>query len=101
MLVGSQTAQRKWVLREIVKAWDKGKGVVGIRIHNLKDELKNTSVAGENPFFSVGHGNTGKKLASIVNLYNPSGSDSSAVYATIQTNIDGWVEEAIKIRANN
>jgi hypothetical protein len=101
VLVGSQTAERKWVIREIVKAWDKGKGVVGIRIHNLKDASERTSVAGENPFFRIKYGETGKKLAAIVKLYDPSGADSNAVYATIKNNIDGWVEEAIKIRTNN
>jgi hypothetical protein len=101
VLVGSQTSQRKWVIREIVKAWDAGKGVVGVRIHNLKDASENTCTADENPFYKVGYGNTGKKLASIVKLYDPSGRDSSAVYATIKNNLDGWVDEAIKIRANN
>src|SRR3546814_5904094 len=31
VLVGSETANRPWVIREIVKGWDAGKGVVGIR----------------------------------------------------------------------
>jgi MTH538 TIR-like domain (DUF1863) len=101
VLVGSETAGRKWVIREIVKAWDKSKGVVGIRIHNLKDNDQKTSYAGLNPFDKVKHGDTGKMLSSIVKLYDPSGGDSNSVYATIKNNIDGWVEEAIKIRENN
>jgi hypothetical protein len=101
VLVGSQTAQRKWVLREIVKAWDQKKGVVGIRIHGLKNASENTAAAGENPFYSVKYGSTGKTLASIVKLYEPSGRDSTAVYAGIKNGIDGWVEEAIKIRNSN
>ena len=101
VLVGSQTSQRKWVIREIVKAWDKGKGVVGVRIHNLKDVAKKTSVRGNNPFNSIKYGATGKWLSSIVKLYDPPGADSTAVYGAIKGNIDGWVEEAIKIRANN
>ncbi|WP_339485094.1 TIR domain-containing protein, partial [Pseudomonas proteolytica] len=35
VLVGSETASRPWVVREIVKGWDAGKGVVGIRINKL------------------------------------------------------------------
>jgi hypothetical protein len=37
VLVGAQTARRKWVIHEIKEAWNANKGVVGIRIHNLKD----------------------------------------------------------------
>jgi MTH538 TIR-like domain (DUF1863) len=101
VLVGSQTPQRKWVIREIVKAWDKGKGVVGVRIHNLKDELGNSSIAGENPFYRITVGNTTKLLGSIVKIYDPPGSDSNSVYASIKSSIDSLVEEAIKIRSNN
>src|SRR5262245_35874645 len=37
VLVGSQTANRKWVNYEIVRSWDSGMGVVGIHIHGLKN----------------------------------------------------------------
>jgi hypothetical protein len=37
VLVGSDTANRKWINHEIIKGWDDGKGVVGIYIHGLKD----------------------------------------------------------------
>lgn len=36
VLVGEDTANRKWVKHEIKKAWKDGKGVVGIYVHNLK-----------------------------------------------------------------
>src|SRR5712692_401175 len=35
VLVGAETANRKWVRREIIESWNSQKGVVGIRIHNL------------------------------------------------------------------
>lgn len=37
VLIGEDTANRKWVKYEIEKAWNDGKGVLGIYIHNLKD----------------------------------------------------------------
>ena len=37
VLVGSATANRKWINHEIIKAWDNGLGVVGINIHGLKN----------------------------------------------------------------
>jgi hypothetical protein len=38
VMVGEETANRKWVKYEIEKAWNDGKGVLGIYIHNLKDQ---------------------------------------------------------------
>jgi len=35
VLIGTETANRKWVKYEIEKAWNDGKPVVGIYIHNL------------------------------------------------------------------
>jgi hypothetical protein len=43
VLVGTNTANRKWINYEIVKAWDDGLGVVGIHIHGLKDSAQATS----------------------------------------------------------
>lgn len=96
VLVGANTAGRKWINYEIKKAWDSGKGLLGIRIHALKNLAGQTSHTGDNPFdgFSI----AGKSLSSIVNLHNPSGSDSKAVYDSIKSNIDSWVETAIEIR---
>jgi hypothetical protein len=97
VLAGAQTASRPWVKYEIKKAWDDGLGVVGIRIHGLKDRLEQTSTAGANPFDAWKIGNT--PMSQIVTLYNPLGADSKAVYASISKNLDGLVENAIKIRA--
>jgi tRNA-dihydrouridine synthase len=49
VLIGSNTANRPWINYEIEKAWNDGKGVVGIRIHNLKDLKGNQSSIGQNP----------------------------------------------------
>lgn len=37
VLVGENTANRKWINHEIAEAWNRGLGVVGIRIHGLKN----------------------------------------------------------------
>ncbi|MBL4801100.1 MAG: TIR domain-containing protein [Emcibacter sp.] len=50
VLVGSNTADRKWINHEIVKFWDKGMGVVGIHIHGLINQDKKVSIRGKNPF---------------------------------------------------
>jgi hypothetical protein len=99
VLVGEKTANRKWVKHEIAKGWNDKKGVLGIRIHRLLDSNSQSSTAGENPFDYVTLG-ASKKLSSVASLKNPAGSDSKAVYATIKDNIETWIEEAIKIRAD-
>ncbi|WAM22797.1 MAG: TIR domain-containing protein, partial (plasmid) [Candidatus Methanoperedens sp.] len=38
VLIGSQTASRKWIRYEIQKSYEKGNGIVGIRIHQNKDQ---------------------------------------------------------------
>ncbi|WP_241618659.1 TIR domain-containing protein [Rosenbergiella epipactidis] len=101
VLVGSDTANRKWINHEIIKGWDDGKGVVGIYIHGLKDSGGNTSTKGDNPFDYIGYGNTGKKLSTIVKCYNPTGSTSQEKYNWIKEYLANAVEEAITIRKNN
>ena len=98
VVVGTNTAGRKWINHEIIKSWDDGMGIVGIHIHGLRNRDKNVSNKGENPFASIGYGNTGKKLSSIVKCYNPSGSNSRERYDWIQTHLSNAVEEAISIR---
>lgn len=100
VLVGANTANRKWINHEIVKAWDDGIGVVGIRIHGLKDTDGNIAQPGSNPFDFIGLGNSGKKLSSVVKCYNPAGSNSQERYAWIKSNLSAAVEEAIAIRSS-
>jgi MTH538 TIR-like domain (DUF1863) len=101
VLVGTGTANRKWINYEIIKAWDDGLGVVGIYIHGLKNFDGETSANGNNPFDFIGYGNTGKKLSSIVKCYNPSGANSKERYDWISKHLESAVEEAIKIREKN
>ena len=100
VLVGSETAGRKWIDYEIQKAWADKKGVVGIYIHGLKDQDKKISTKGKNPFdkFTIPCGDDKKSLSSIVKCYNPPGSFSTERYEWIADNLSNIVEEAIKIR---
>jgi hypothetical protein len=98
VLIGSETAGRKWIKHEIKKAWDAKKGVVGIYVHNLKDKDSAQSTKGSNPFDSVII--DGKKLSDTVKAYDPPYSISTNVYDDIKTNIDAWVEKAVEIRDN-
>ena len=101
VLVGTNTAERKWINHEIVKSWDDGMGVVGIHIHGLKNSGGKISTKGKNPFTSIVHGKTGNKLSSIVKCYDPAGSNSQERYNWIKKHLANVVAEANQIRRNN
>lgn len=98
VLIGRETAGRKWIDYEITQAWQKGMGVFGIHIHGLKDSQGLTTAKGGNPFSSFTLGADKTPLDRIVNVYDPVGHDSRARYATISANIENWIEQAIKTR---
>jgi hypothetical protein len=100
VLIGNQTAGRRWVKYEIKKAWDDGKGVVGVYIHGLKNLLQVQDTKGRNPFddFTLGTGTNQRRLSAIVKAYDPPYTISTSVYNHIKTNLASWVEEAIQIR---
>jgi hypothetical protein len=101
VLVGTQTANRKWINYEIVKAWNNGLGVVGICIHGLKNSDGLVSTQGANPFDYITHGATQRRLSSIVKCYNPAGANSKERYDWIAQYLEYAVEEAITIRGKN
>lgn len=101
VLVGSNTANRKWINHEIVESWNKGMGVVGIYIHGLKNLDGNISSKGNNPFDYISFNSSSKKLSSVVKCYNPAGTNSRERYAWITQHLANAVEEAIKIRNEN
>jgi hypothetical protein len=97
-LVGAQTASRPWVLYELSKGWNDGKGVLAIRINELLDSKGQNTAAGVNPLSKVSFKNSQRTLADVAPLKTPAGSDSKAVYASIADNIETWIEEAIRVR---
>lgn len=98
VLIGAKTAGRKWIIYEIEQSWNKGKGVLGIHIHNLHDSDGNSCSKGSNPFVGLSLGN--KSLSDIVKTHNPPYSDSRNVYSHIKKNLETWVEDAIDIRSD-
>ena len=98
VLIGAETAGRKWINYEIEKSWNDGKGVLGIHIHNLLNSQGQSSCKGSNPFQTFTMQKDNAKLSGIVKTYDVQSTDSKAVYNTIKTNISSWIEEAIRIR---
>ncbi len=92
VLIGEQTYKRKWVQYEIIKAWNEGKAMFGIYIHNLKDPRYGKSNMGPNPFYYITASN-GTRLSNYINCYNPKSLDA---YSDIKYSLSGWIERAIK-----
>ncbi len=103
VLVGAYTAGRRWINYEIRKSWEGGKGLAGIRIHDLLDQDGFPSDRGSNPFdrftAKTPLGNN-RPLSGIVPLHEPPEYDSRACYAWIRDNLAHIVEEALRIRSS-
>jgi len=99
VLIGEETASRKWIQYEIRESWQRGMGVIGIHIRRLKDRNGKQCAKGENPFEQVMV--AGLKLSDAVKAYNPAwflGSSRDA-YSSIAENLTSWIEKAIEIRS--
>lgn len=100
VLIGENTAGRKWINYEIKSAWNNKKGLVGVYIHRLKDLDGNQASKGRNPFedFTIGEKKT--PMSSVVKAHIPPYSESKDVYNYVSENLADWIEEAIEIRDN-
>ena len=96
VLIGEETSKRPWVQYEIRKAWEDGKGLLGVYIHNLKDPNSGTCNKGNNPFELFSFKNKNGNLVTIP-CKNPSSSDA---YNDIKNNLEDWIEEAIQLSKN-
>ncbi len=54
VLIGAETANRTWVDYEIRRSIELGKGLLGIRINNVRAMSSGTDYAGNNPFTKYG-----------------------------------------------
>ncbi len=50
VVIGEETYARPWVRYELVRSFERGKGLFGVRVHGVRDLQKNLGVAGANPF---------------------------------------------------
>lgn len=57
VLIGTETATRKYVQYEIEQSWDKDNGLIGVFVHNMKDQNGRTEPKGEDPFVAMGYKN--------------------------------------------
>jgi hypothetical protein len=90
VLIGSETAGRPWVQHEIVMSWNRGNGIVGVRIHNVKDPDRRTDAAGANPLARFRLPDE-TPLSSVCKVYDWVIDDG-------RNNLGKWIEEAFEIR---
>ena len=62
VLIGSETANRKYVKYEIQQSHELKKGILGIYIHNMSDQFRGTSIKGRNPFDNFWVDRRGQKV---------------------------------------
>jgi len=88
VLIGAETAEREWVDYEIRQSWSRGNGLIGVRIHNVKDQNGETDVMGPNPLDNIKL-TDGTSLSAICKTYD-------WVVDNGRENLGKWVEEAFK-----
>lgn len=90
VLIGTETHKRPWVEYEIKKAWEDGKGIFGIYVHNLNCPNNGKCTKGVNPFDAI----TFKRGDTVIvpKVYDPKSSDA---YNDIANNLTDWVDAAI------
>jgi len=96
VLIGAQTSLRKWVKWEIKQAWDSGRGVIGINIHDLTDQKGKTAKPGANPFAAFGFGDS--KLSDHIRVHEPLGETQEERLAHIAANAHIWAANAVAAR---
>lgn len=96
LLIGEQTADRKWINYEIKRAYALNKGIVGIYIHKLKNKDGKQGNRGNNPFEFIIL--DGKRLSNHVKVFDSSYSSSEYVYDDIKQNIENLIEHGLDHR---
>ncbi len=85
VLIGSDTYDKKWINYEITSGFDKGNGLMGIYVHQIKDKDGNTTSKGRNPFDKWTFKRGGKEVA--IKVYDWVNDDG-------YKNMGDWIEKA-------
>lgn len=87
VLIGEHTCGRKWINYEITKSCERGNGLLGIYIHNIKNQNKETASKGKNPFEQWTFKRKDKVV--VIPVYDWVNDDG-------YNNMGNWIEEAAK-----
>jgi MTH538 TIR-like domain (DUF1863) len=92
VLVGAETADRPWVKYEIEKSLERGNGVIGIYLNNIRNLSGQTDLRGKNPFGQFYATNTfGARVyaSQIYPIYDWSNDDGYNKFSV-------WIEQAAR-----
>lgn len=62
VLIGNQTASRRYVIYEIERSYERGNGMLGVYIHNMRDQDGQVAWQGPNPLNDVYIENQGRSV---------------------------------------
>lgn len=91
VLIGAETAERPWVNYEIRESWKRGNAIIGLRIHNVKDQDAKTDIQGANPLDHI-HLTNGQALSTICETYDWVLDDG-------RNNLGTWADDAAQSRS--
>ncbi|MGQ9712952.1 MAG: TIR domain-containing protein [Desulfotomaculales bacterium] len=91
VLIGAETSERKYVQYEIRRSYERGNGLLGVYIHNLKDKDGKTDSKGKNPFdyFYIDHNSRKVYFSAIYPTYDWVDDNGYESFGD-------WVEKAAK-----
>jgi hypothetical protein len=92
VLIGAETSSREWVKYEVRRSYEKGNGMFGIYLHNIKDWAGRTDTAGNNHLGELGKSSSGEPIYfwQIYPIYDWVVNDG-------YTNLGDWVESAARL----
>ena len=93
VLIGEETAKRKWMNYSIKRAYEMDKGIVGIFVHRLLDEAGDPSERGEDPFHFVDLNSI--KFSRFVRRFESEHVTERYVYHDIRRNLPALIEYAL------
>lgn len=91
VLIGAETAKRRWIKHEIDESLRRGNGLLGIHIHNCRAFDGSCDAKGVNPFdnLTITRDGVTRRLSDLYKTYDWVADDG-------RTNLGAWVEAAAK-----
>jgi len=87
VLIGEKTYGRKWINYEITASWGRNNGLIGIYVHQIRDQNQKTTSKGRNPFEQWTFERDGKVIS--IPVYDWVNDDG-------YHNMGDWIEKAAK-----
>jgi hypothetical protein len=92
VLIGAETSSREWVRYEVLRSHEKGNGMLGIFMHNIKDWSGQIDISGNNQFGELGKNPMGEAVY-FWQIYPTYDWVNDNGYA----NLGDWIERAARL----